>query len=53
MAGQDHSGPMLANLAEVKKGGAARPLGSQLAIFSDEAAKLFERFKVNKGCGNG
>ncbi len=44
------SGPMLANPGAVKKGGKAKPIGSQLAIFSNKAATVFDRYKVKKRC---
>ena len=44
------SGPMLANPGAVKKGGKAKPIGSQFAIFSNKAATVFDRYKVKKRC---
>lgn len=41
--------PMLANPGAVKKGGKAKPIGSQLAIFLNKAATVFDRYKVKKG----
>ncbi|MEQ9944760.1 RHS repeat-associated core domain-containing protein [Pectobacterium aroidearum] len=45
------SGPMLANPRSVRNGGIPRATGSQLAIFSEKSATLFDKFKVKKGCG--
>ncbi|MFH7930142.1 hypothetical protein QCJ92_00021580 [Enterobacter roggenkampii] len=39
---------MLANPGAVKKGGKAKPIGSQLAIFSNKAAAVFDCNKVKK-----
>ena len=39
-------GPMLANPRAVMKGGKPIPIGSQMAIFSDRAATLFNKHKV-------
>nr|WP_245208365.1 DUF3990 domain-containing protein [Serratia fonticola] len=43
------SGPMVGNPGAVRRGASPTSRGSQLAIFSDKAAALFDRFKV-KGC---
>ncbi|WP_116186901.1 DUF3990 domain-containing protein [Pectobacterium aquaticum] len=40
------SGPMLGNPGAVKKGKIPTSKGSQFAIFSDDAARLFDRFKL-------
>lgn len=40
---------MLANPGAVKKGGKAKPIGSQFAIFLNKAATVFDRYKVKKG----
>ncbi|MFJ5481497.1 RHS repeat-associated core domain-containing protein, partial [Pectobacterium carotovorum] len=40
------SGPMLGNPGAVKRGKVPTSKGSQFAIFSDEAARLFDRFKL-------
>ena len=42
--------PMLANPGAVKKGGKAKPKGSQLAIFLNKAATVFDRYKVKQRC---
>ena len=39
------SGPMLANPRDAKRGKAPKAIGSQFAIFTEKAAKLFNRFK--------
>ena len=43
------SGPMVANPGTVRRGDTPKPIGSQLAIFSDKAAALFDRFNT-RGC---
>ena len=39
------SGPMLANPCDAKRGKKPKAIGSQFAIFTEKAAKLFNRFK--------
>ena len=43
------SGPMVENPGTVRRGDTPKPIGSQLAIFSDKAAALFDRFNT-RGC---
>lgn len=40
---------MVANPGTVRRGDTPKPIGSQLAIFSDKAAALFDRFNT-RGC---
>ncbi|WP_373700818.1 RHS repeat-associated core domain-containing protein, partial [Neisseria dentiae] len=45
------SGPMLANPRDAKRGKPPKPIGSQFAIFTERAARLFNRFKKPRKAG--